>query len=70
MLTYKATSLTDENRYFIIDDDGDAFHLALFHGSVQVGGGYFPEDAGGDPFSLALEMGQAFVSGDGVLPPA
>ena len=61
MQTYQATSTTNQNRHFTIEDDGDAFQLALFVGGAQVGGGYFPEDAGGDPFALALEIGQAFA---------
>ena len=61
MQTYQATSTTNQNRHFTIEDDGDAFQLALFVGGAQVGGGYFPEDAGGDPFALALEIGQSFA---------
>ena len=63
MQTYSATSHTTQNRSFTIEDDGDAFQLALFVGGAQVGGGYFPEDAGGDSFALALEMGRAFAPG-------
>ena len=63
MQTYSATSQTKKNRYFTIEDDGDAFQLALFVGGAQVGGGYFPEDAGGDPFALAIEIGRAFEHG-------
>ena len=63
MQTYSATSHTTQNRSFTIEDDGDAFQLALFVGGAQVGGGYFPEDAGGDPFALAIEIGRAFEHG-------
>ena len=63
MQTYSATSQTKKNRYFTIEDDGDAFQLALFVGGAQVGGGFFPEDMGGDAFALALEMGRAFAPG-------
>ena len=63
MQTYSATSHTTQNRSFTIDDDGDAFQLALFVGGAQVGGGYFPEDAGVDAFAMALEMGRAFAPG-------
>ena len=61
MQAISTTSQTQQGRHFTIDDDGDAFQLTLFHGAVQVGGGYFPEDAGGDAFALALEMGRAFA---------
>ena len=63
MQTYSATSHTRQNRHFTIEDDGDAFQLALYQGGVQVGGGFFPEDMGGDAFALALEMGRAFAPG-------
>ena len=46
MQTYSATSHTKQNRHFTIEDDGDAFQLALFVGGSQVGGGFFPEDMG------------------------
>ena len=61
MQTYSATSTTNQNRHFTIEDDGDAFQLALFEDGIQVGGGYFPEGMGGDAFELALEMGRAFA---------
>ena len=61
MQAYKATSPTKPSRHFTIEDDGDAFQLALFEDGIQVGGGYFPEDMGGDAFELALEMGRAFA---------
>ena len=63
MQTYSSTSHTKQNRHFTIEDDGDAFQLALFVGGSQVGGGFFPEDMGGDAFALALEMGRAFAPG-------
>ena len=46
MQAYKATSPTKPSRHFTIEDDGDAFQLALFEDGIQVGGGYFPEDMG------------------------
>lgn len=61
MPTNSATSATKQTRYFSIDDEGDAFNLALFEDGVQVGGGYFPEGFGGDPFALALEVGESFA---------
>ena len=61
MQAISTTSQTQQGRHFTIDDDGDAFQLALFVGGAQVGGGFFPEDMGGDAFALALEMGRAFA---------
>ena len=64
-MSYKTTATPcpasdSGHRHFTIEDDGDAFQVALYQGGKQVGGGYFPDLPGVDAFAIALEIGRAF----------
>ena len=46
-----------------IDDEGDAFQLAMFENGLQVGGAYFPDTGDGSAHSVAVEVGESWLMG-------
>jgi hypothetical protein len=55
---------TTSTKTYLINDEGDAYELALFQDGLQVGGGVFPLSIGEDAaFELAKSLGDAFVVG-------
>lgn len=53
-------------RSYLIEDEGDEFHLALLADGAQVGGAIFPDDGSGAGFELAREVGESFASHGGM----
>lgn len=49
------------NREYVIEDDGDEVHVALFEDGEQAGGALFPEDGSGEAYELACELAQSWV---------
>lgn len=45
-----------------IEDEGDAFQVLLFEGSVQVGGCYLPDGGSGDGFDLAKQIASDWMT--------
>lgn len=57
-------------RWVTIEDDGDAFDVAMFDDGIQVAGAIVPDDGAGTGFDLAQEIARAFAGpvGDGAVP--
>ena len=48
-------------REYLIHDEGDEVHVALFEDGEQAGGALFPDDGTGEAFELAYDLAESWV---------